>query len=144
MIAVGDTSGLIAAFNRSDPEHDACRAVLGSVGLLVVSPLTVTEIHQVTGSRAGRSAADTAVRMLVQRFRQTRAVLAEVGPDMLADALSLRARYADLDLDLVDAANAVVAAAYETDCVLTLDRRDFRVIRPLTRHRAFRLLPDEA
>lgn len=82
--------------------------------------------------------------MLVQRFRQTRAVLAEVGPDMLADALSLRARYADLDLDLVDAVNAVVAASYETDCVLTLDRRDFRAIRPLTRHRAFRLLPDDA
>ena len=39
--------------------------------------------------------------------------------------------------------NVVLAERYETDGVLTLDRRDFRAIRPLTGHKAFRLLPDD-
>ena len=29
------------------------------------------------------------------------------------------------------------------NAVLTLDRRDFRAVRPLTPHKAFRLLPDD-
>jgi hypothetical protein len=39
--------------------------------------------------------------------------------------------------------NVVLAERYETDSILTLDRRDFRVMRPLTGHAAFRLLPDD-
>ena len=52
-------------------------------------------------------------------------------------------RYADLDLDLADAVSVALAADYRTDAVLTLDRRDFRALRPLTPHKAFRLLPDD-
>jgi hypothetical protein len=29
----------------------------------------------------------------------------------------------------------------QVDALLTLDRRDFRALRPLSRHEAFRLLP---
>ncbi|GAA1891058.1 hypothetical protein [Streptantibioticus ferralitis] len=39
--------------------------------------------------------------------------------------------------------NIALAAEYRTDAVLTLDRRDFRAVRPLTPHKAFRLLPDD-
>ena len=39
--------------------------------------------------------------------------------------------------------NVALAARYQTDTVLTLDRRDFRALRPLSRHPAFRLLPDD-
>jgi predicted nucleic acid-binding protein len=51
-------------------------------------------------------------------------------------------QYASLDLDLADGVNAALAAQYRTDAILTLDRRDFRAIRPLTPHKHFRLLPD--
>ncbi|HEX6194781.1 MAG TPA: hypothetical protein VFZ37_02660 [Jiangellaceae bacterium] len=37
----------------------------------------------------------------------------------------------------------VLTAAYQTDAVPTLDRRDLRAIRPLTEHVAFTLLPDD-
>ncbi|GIH69767.1 PIN domain-containing protein [Sphaerimonospora thailandensis] len=143
MIVIGDTSGLIAALNRSDPEHVQAGMALDRAGLLVISPLTVTEVHQVTTIRAGRRAADLAVDMLMERCGQTRAVLAEVTPETVQRALRLRVRYQELNLDLVDVVNAVLAALYETDCLLTLDRRDFRAVRPLTRHKAFRLLPDD-
>jgi hypothetical protein len=36
-----------------------------------------------------------------------------------------------------------LAAQYRTDAVLTLDRRDFRAMRPLTPHKWFRLLPGD-
>jgi hypothetical protein len=39
--------------------------------------------------------------------------------------------------------NVALAADYDTDAILTLDRRGFRAIRPLDRHKAFRVLPDD-
>jgi uncharacterized protein len=143
VIVIGDTSGLIASLNRADPEHDKASAALNAAGLLVISPMTVTEIHQVTTVRASRRSADLAVSLLMERCAQTRAVLAAMTPDMVLRAVRLRAHYSSLDLDLVDALNVVLAQNYETDVVLTLDRRDFRALRPLTPHPAFRLLPDD-
>jgi hypothetical protein len=58
-------------------------------------------------------------------------------------AQSVRVRYHALDLDLADAVNVALAADYDTDAILTLDRRDFRAVRPLGRHKAFHVLPDD-
>jgi len=52
-------------------------------------------------------------------------------------------QYASLDLDLADAVSVALAAQYRTDAILTLDRRDFRAMRPLTPRKWFRLLPDD-
>ena len=38
---------------------------------------------------------------------------------------------------------AVLAREFRTDVIATLDRRHFRMICPMTRHDAFRLLPDD-
>jgi hypothetical protein len=46
-------------------------------------------------------------------------------------------------IGLADAMNVVLAREFRTDVIATLDRRHFRVIRPLTRHDAFRFLPDD-
>jgi predicted nucleic acid-binding protein len=67
----------------------------------------------------------------------------DIGAETLATAVAVISRYADLDLDLADAVSVALAADYRTDAVLTLDRRDFRAVRPLTPHAAFRLLPDD-
>lgn len=39
--------------------------------------------------------------------------------------------------------NIALATEFDTDAVLTPDRRDFRAVRPLGRHKAFRVLPDD-
>lgn len=143
MIAVTDTSGLLALFNRTEPEHEAAAAAADACGLLVVSPMTLTEVHQVASVRAGRGVADAILGTLADRIEASRVAIAAVTARSLSAALALRRRYADLDLDLADAVAAVVAAEYRTEVVLTLDRRDFRAMRPLTGHRAFRLLPDD-
>lgn len=144
MIVIADTSGLLTLFNRSDPDHHAAVKAGNQCGLLVATPLALTEVHQVATSRAGRAAADGILRSLTARMRQMRLVLAQPTPEILDAALSVRARYASLDLDLVDAVNVSLAAEYDTDAVLTRDIRDFRTVRPLGgRFTHFRILPDD-
>lgn len=60
---------------------------------------------------------------------------------LLRVARRVQNRYLALRLDLTDATNVSLAERYETVAVLTLDRRDFRAISPLTGDAAFRLLP---
>jgi predicted nucleic acid-binding protein len=67
----------------------------------------------------------------------------ETGLEILDSARLVIQQYASLDLDLADAVNVALAAQYRTDAVLTLDRRDFRAMRPLAPHKRFRLLPDD-
>ncbi|MDX2562651.1 hypothetical protein PV371_23760 [Streptomyces sp. TX20-6-3] len=67
----------------------------------------------------------------------------EITEDHLGAAQMIRPRHAALDLDLADAVDVALAAECDTDATLTLDRRDFRAVRPLGRHKAFRVLPDD-
>ncbi|MGW9396278.1 type II toxin-antitoxin system VapC family toxin [Streptomyces sp. NPDC055642] len=144
MIAIADTSGILTLFNRSDPDHNAARKAADQCGFLVVSPLALTEVHQVATSRAGRGAADGILRSLTERVRRMRVVLAPPTPEILDAALAVRARYASLNLDLVDAVNLALAAEYGTDAILTKDLRDFRALRPAGGNfPCFRILPDD-
>ncbi|KUJ65990.1 twitching motility protein PilT, partial [Streptomyces albus subsp. albus] len=111
---------------------------------LVASPLALTEVHHVATSRAGRRAADHILRSITGLVRSRRIVLEPPTAEILDAALTVRARYASLNLDLVDAVNVALAAEYDTDTVLTRDIRDFRALRPLAGHYThFRILPDD-
>ncbi|MFD4402919.1 PIN domain-containing protein [Nocardia sp. NPDC058499] len=143
MIAVADISGLLALFNRSDPDHFAARRAADAASAIVVSPLALTEVHHVASIRADRRAADSIVRSVADRVASSRIVLPEVDAWTIRTAVEVRARYSTMNLDLVDAMCVCLADAFDTDAVLTLDRRDFRALRPLTRYAVFRLLPDD-
>ncbi|MEV0364134.1 type II toxin-antitoxin system VapC family toxin [Nocardia fusca] len=143
VIVVADTSGLLALFNRSDPEHFAARRAADSASAVVVSPLALTEVHHVASIRADRRAADGILRVLADRVAAGRIVVPEVDARVIRTAVEVRGHYAALNLDLVDAMCVCLAEAFDTDAVLTLDRRDFRVLRPLAGYAAFRLLPDD-
>ncbi|KAF0848175.1 type II toxin-antitoxin system VapC family toxin [Nocardia caishijiensis] len=144
MIVVADTSGMLAMFNRSDPEHFAVRRAADSASALVVSPMALTEVHHVASVRAGRKVADRIIELLAERVASSRIVLAEVDAIQLATSIKVRANYDGLDLDLVDAVCVVLAAEFDTDAILSLDRRDLRALRPLNGYPAFRVLPDDA
>lgn len=143
MIAVADTSGLLALFNRSDPDHFAARRAADAASAIVVSPLALTEVHHVASIRADRRAADSILRSIAERVASSRIVLPEVDARTIRAAVEVRARYAAMNLDLVDAICVCLADVFDTDAVLTLDRRDFRALRPLAGYAAFRLLPDD-
>ncbi|SUA73895.1 Probable ribonuclease VapC26 [Nocardia otitidiscaviarum] len=143
MILIGDTSGLIAAFNSADPEHSDARAALQQAALTVVSPLVLLEVEHVTTRNLNRRAAYAVNDWLLAQERIGRIEVPAVSADLLRVARKVQDRYLSLRLDLTDATNVSLAERYETVEVLTLDRRDFRAITPLTGHSAFRLLPDD-
>ncbi|MDI6410923.1 hypothetical protein QLX52_19020 [Streptomyces albus] len=57
MIIVGDTSGLVAALNAADPEHEAARTAMRQAPLTVVSRLVILEIEDITTRNVNRKAA---------------------------------------------------------------------------------------
>jgi uncharacterized protein len=143
IVVVADTSGLLAALDSTHPEHQGASEALMAAGLLVMSPLLLAEIDHVATRELGREAAVSAVDDIRRWMRVSRIVVPEVTESHLAAAQSVRARYRALDLDLADAVNVALAADYDTDAILTLDRRDFRAVHPVGRHKCFRLLPDD-
>ena len=142
MIVVADTSGIIAASDRDAAEAAACRDVLQEAGTVVISPLVLAEVDHLAKARFGASARTTIIDFVIAQARQLRFQIPETSIEVLDAARMVQKQYASLDLDLADAVNVGLAAQYRTDAILTLDRRDFRAMLPLTPHKWFRLLPD--
>ena len=143
MIVIADTSGLIAASDKNAPESADCRAVLAEAGTTLVSPLVLTEVDHLAKARFGSDARSSLIDFVLFQARRGRFQIPEITVELLETARQVQRQYAGLDLDLSDGVNVALAAEYRTSSVLTLDRRDFRAIRPLTPHPAFRLLPDD-
>jgi predicted nucleic acid-binding protein len=143
MIVIADTSGIIAASDGNASEAAACREVLREAGTVVISPLVLAEVDHLAKARFGPKARTAIIDFIISQARHLRFQVPETGLEILDTARLVQQQYASLDLDLADAVNVGLAAEYRTDVVLTLDRRDFRAIRPLTPHKCFRLLPDD-
>ncbi|GAA4888529.1 type II toxin-antitoxin system VapC family toxin [Streptomonospora salina] len=143
MIVIADTSGIIAASDRNAPEAPACRAVLEKAGTVIVSGLVLAELDHTAKARFGPAARSRLLDHLLAQAHRMRFQVPETSVDVLDTARAVQRRYADLDLDLAAGVNVALAAEYRTDALLSLDRRDFRTVRPLTPHQAFRLLPDD-
>ena len=143
MIVIADTSGIIAASDRNARESSACLGIMQESGTVIISPLVLTEIDHLAKARFGSRARTTIIDFILAQARQSRFQIPDTGLEILDTARLVQRQYAGLDLDLADAVNVALAAQYRTDAVLTLDRRDFRAMRPLTPHKWFRLLPDD-
>jgi predicted nucleic acid-binding protein len=143
VILVADTSGIIAAFDRNAPEGPTCRSLLQEAGTVILSPLVLAEVDHLARARLGNAARSTILDLLLTQVRRMRFQVPDIGAETLSTAMAVIGKYSALDLDLADAVTVALAADFRTDAVLTLDRRDFRAVRPLTPHDAFRLLPGD-
>ncbi|MFI2362837.1 type II toxin-antitoxin system VapC family toxin [Promicromonospora sp. NPDC019610] len=143
MIVVADTSGLIAAIDTDSPEHEGARRVVDHASTILVPPLVLAELDHLVTQRFGRGAAASLMDEIVRQAESGRFIVTPLAVDVLRTARVVQARYDDLNLDLTDAVITVVARDNYTNTVLTLDRRGFRAIRPLTEDKAFRILPDD-
>lgn len=137
-VVIADTSALIAFFNQADKHHDAVRQSIAEAGHLVVSPCVLTELDYLIATRQGPAAAAAILRYAAGRVAAGRWEVPAIGPLLLAAGAVLEDYPV---IGLADAMNVVLARESRTDIIATLDYRHFRVIRPLTRHSAFRLLP---
>jgi predicted nucleic acid-binding protein len=143
MIVVADTSGLLAALDRTHPDGPGARRALDEAGTVIMSPVTLGEIDHVGRRLFGWQAANAAIDTIARWARAGRLELPAVTADIVHSAQAVRRQYRDLRLDLADAVTVAVAEQFRTNVVLTLDRRDFRALLPLTGHHSFRLLPDD-
>jgi predicted nucleic acid-binding protein len=141
LIIVADTSALYAGFDASQREHGDARAVMEEESL-VISPLVLTDLDHLVHRDLGFDAAMQVADALIVRAAAGQYKLAELRHADLVTAHGVRAQYKDLHVDMADAVGVVLADRYNTDCIFTLDQRDYRALRPLTkRFRAFRVLP---
>jgi len=139
-LLVVDTSGLLAALDEDDPLHDAASQVIASEpGPFYMSPFVLQEIDYFVSDRIGY---EPALRIL-EDVRTGAYRLEPFDATDVGEAASVMRRYADLSIGLADASIVVIAARHGTERILTLDRRHFRAIRPLTGG-AFMLLPEDA
>lgn len=132
-----DTSVVLAALDRSDPEHQACASVLtGHEGPLILSPLVLAELDHLVRQRLGGEAA----RRLADDVGDGAYDLAVLQPADIAECVAQDRRYAELGLGLTDASLIVLALRHQTRTLLSLDERHLRAVVPL-QGGAFRLLP---
>jgi predicted nucleic acid-binding protein len=135
-IAVVDAGPLVAAVDTGDPDHLRSADILTRTGYRFVLPiLAVAEAVHFIGERLGS--------LIEATFIEGLAALS-IEPPTEADwerIVQLVRRYHDFPLGTVDASVVALAERLDTDLIVTLDHRHFRVIRP--RHvAAFRLLPE--
>ena len=132
-----DTGALLAFFDTDEPDHATVSAVLGAAAEpLVVSPYVVAELDYLVASRLGVSAELAVLRELTGGAWD----LPAIGVEELVQARAVIERYADQNVGVADASNVILAERYRTRTIVTLDRRHFDVLRPLSGGR-FRILP---
>jgi hypothetical protein len=136
-VIVADTSGLLAYFNRQEPQHGAVSTVIdqSTVGI-VVSPFVIAELDYLVFSRLGVEAELTVGRALTSGAY----VLPQFDAEALEIAYGVVDRYRDQAIGLTDASLVVLADRFSTTKVLTLDRRHFEVLCTLD-GRTFDVIP---
>ena len=137
MAIVADSGGIYGLYDRADSAHTALRAAIEhDPDEIVISSVSLGEIDYLLRARLGN-------RALLQFLADIESSAFRVEPITSADLAyceRLLRKYADLDLGLCDAAVIATADRLGTNRILTVDERDFRVMRTL-RGKPFRLLP---
>lgn len=132
-----DTGPLVAAANRKDPDHEACRDLLAQApGALIVPALVVAEATFMIERAGGATAEARFLRSLGSRRYRVETPT----DDDLARGADLVEQYSDLPLGGTDASLIALAERLGDTTVATLDHRHFTVVRP--RHTsAFTIVP---
>jgi uncharacterized protein len=138
MAIIADSGGIYGLYDRGDSAHAGIRAVIERERDRIVIPSPVLgEIDYLLRSRIG-------VRSL-SRFLSDIAIGAFQVECVTAEDLErcsvLVAKYDNLDLGLCDASVIAVAERLRVDRILTVDERDFRIVRS---SRNFEILPGAA
>lgn len=134
---IADTSGLISFFNRSDPDHESIATWIETENrVMVVSPFVIAEIDHMVATRSGVDSESAVLRELAGGAYEP----ATIDVEGLAASAKVVERYRNLGIGITDASLVVLADRYRTQTILTLNRRHFEVLRPLTGGR-FELIP---
>ena len=133
---IADTGFVVALTNRSDQRHRDVVPIYLQYPLILLPQLALVEVAYLIGRDAGIPKVVQFLKGLpVSRFE----IIAATDQD-IARAADIIELYADSKVDFVDASVMAIAERLGVKTVLTIDQRDFRMVRP--RHcESFILLP---
>jgi len=133
-----DTAPVVAMHDRNDPWQSPVEALLRSEpGELVIPAPVSAEIDYLLGERLGEPARLAFLEdVAAGRYR-----VACLEPQDYGPLARLERRYSSITPRLADLSVVVLAARYETDRIVTFDRRDFTTLRRLDTGGRFTLLP---
>lgn len=121
-----DTSALLAFFDSSEPAHDVvAKAIESTNEPLVVSPFVVAELDYIVLTRHG----SRAEALVLDELSSGSWELATFDIARFTTASSIVKQYADIPIGITDASNIVLADAYQTRTIATLDRKHFSILR---------------
>ena len=137
MAVLLDSGFLFASLNSSEADHQSTIRVLKDIREPIVLPVpAVTEVAYLLARDIGQEAAADFIGSL----SLTELTLEDPSKEDYARCGDILRQYSDADLDFVDALIVAMAERLNITRLLTLDRRDFQIIRP--KHcGSFELLP---
>jgi uncharacterized protein len=137
MTAVLDTSFLVALTNTKDRNHGPVLNIARTISDPLILPISILpEVCYLIASRLGHPA----MRRFLKELIASGTILEPITSFDLERVTEILDQYADSQLDFVDATIIAVAERRNITRILTLDRRDFTIIRP--RHSPyFEILP---
>jgi len=136
MIAVADSSYVVAVYTENDPRHEDCLLVHKRQRLVYVPQTTLAEVAYLIGRGGG----NRAVLRFLSGLPMSKFRLVALEAEDVVRVTEILQQYADARLDFVDATVMAVAERMDIGRILTLDQRDFSIVSP--RHRDyFELLP---
>ncbi|WP_411084076.1 PIN domain-containing protein [Streptomyces sp. cmx-18-6] len=145
LVAIADTNALYRLLDPRLAGHESHKEGLAAISHLIISPFVLAELDYLITTKAGPRQALKAARFIEHNAATRRFEVPSVGAHLSA-AIAVAEGYVDADsgkgIGMADAMNVALAAAYRTEVIFTTDRH-FRMVRPLTGHMAFRLLPDD-
>jgi uncharacterized protein len=136
MVAIADTSFIVALGNTGDSAHAACEAVKRREQIMLMPQSVLAEagylLSQIQGNRG-------MAKFLRDLPRSKYRIVPLEAADFIRSA-ELLEKYTDSRVDFVDTTVVAFAERLNITRILTLDRRDFQIVRP--RHiDHFELLP---
>lgn len=123
-----DTSFLVSLTNPKEKHHAACADVARELTARLIVPVAV--LPETTYLLASRLSHRT-MRAFVHQLQDPQWIIENVSDVDLERATAVLDFYADAKLDFADATIVALAERLGLETILTLDRRDFQMIRPL-------------
>lgn len=134
--AIADTSFVVAVGNRADAYHRVCTQVFHQQATICLPQSAFAEV----GYMLGRAIGKRGLAGFLRQLGQTRYCIETLQPEDIVRTADILDQYHDSRLDFVDASIVAIAERLNITRILTLDQRDFGMVRP--RHAThFELLP---
>jgi predicted nucleic acid-binding protein len=126
MTVIADTGFVVAVATTTDNDHESCVRVYNQQKDIYLPQSTLTEIGYLLVKAGGNQAMGY---FLTNLYRMKYKLISLEDADVRR-AGELLIKYADSRVDFVDASIVAVAERLDITRILTLDQRDFRIIRP--------------